>query len=284
MSTTHPTQPSRTTPLSVINLGLPRTGTKSLRAAFKLLGFSDVYHYDTILPTEHPEHCVQWNEAFYQKYLSPAKSLNWNTHDWDSKLLSQYAALSDNPCISFAPELLAAYPDAKVLLSTRDSAAAWVKSYSETILPVEEAFHYPTRNPWKLLHRWWIKRSSPIVAMVDNLALYSPSRDWYGRGGETIYEEWREEVREMCQGREFLEYNVKEGWEPLCKLLGVGVPEGEFPRLNDKAEFLKLWQMAEKGNYQVLGGWRVWIGAVLGVAVPVVGWIVMRKGGWRAGI
>ena len=35
-----------------------------------------------------------------------------------------------------------------------------------------------------------------------------------------------------------LVFDVKEGWEPLCRFLGVPVPEGvPFPRLNDAAEF-----------------------------------------------
>jgi hypothetical protein len=28
-------------------------------------------------------------------------------------------------------------------------------------------------------------------------------------------------------------YDVKEGWEPLCKVLGKEVPDLEFPRIND---------------------------------------------------
>ena len=28
-------------------------------------------------------------------------------------------------------------------------------------------------------------------------------------------------------------FDVKEGWEPLCKVLGKKVPDVEFPRIND---------------------------------------------------
>ena len=31
-----------------------------------------------------------------------------------------------------------------------------------------------------------------------------------------------------------LTYSVKEGWEPLCKFLGVPVPDVEFPHKNKK--------------------------------------------------
>lgn len=56
----------------------------------------------------------------------------------------------------------------------------------------------------------------------------------------------------------FLEFNVKEGWEPLCKFLGKELPRDPktgsvlpFPRMNDTAEFQKLWQQEEAAFYEV---------------------------------
>ncbi len=36
-----------------------------------------------------------------------------------------------------------------------------------------------------------------------------------------------------------LVYEVKESWEPLCKFLGVDVPDKPFPHLNDTSTFCK---------------------------------------------
>ena len=33
-------------------------------------------------------------------------------------------------------------------------------------------------------------------------------------------------------------YNVKEGWEPLCKFLGVDVPSKPFPHRNKKGSIV----------------------------------------------
>ena len=38
-------------------------------------------------------------------------------------------------------------------------------------------------------------------------------------------------------GRQFLEYDVKEGWGPLCRFLEVEVPEVEFPSKNAREAF-----------------------------------------------
>jgi Sulfotransferase domain len=37
-----------------------------------------------------------------------------------------------------------------------------------------------------------------------------------------------------------LVYSVTEGWEPLCKFLGVPVPPTPFPRKNERAQMQKL--------------------------------------------
>jgi len=44
-----------------------------------------------------------------------------------------------------------------------------------------------------------------------------------------------------AKGREILEYQVKEGWEPLCKFLGKEVPEEgvKFPHADDWADYKK---------------------------------------------
>jgi Sulfotransferase domain len=34
-------------------------------------------------------------------------------------------------------------------------------------------------------------------------------------------------------------FNVAEGWEPLCKILNVPVPDEPFPRINDKDQVQK---------------------------------------------
>ena len=56
--------------------------------------------------------------------------------------------------------------------------------------------------------------------------------------GREGYLEHNEHVRAIAPKGKFLEFNVKEGWGPLCKFLEVDVPEGPFPRVNDTA----TWQ------------------------------------------
>ncbi len=52
---------------------------------------------------------------------------------------------------------------------------------------------------------------------------------------------WNEEVKEFVPANRLLVYEVKEGWEPLCRFLGAEVPKDKpFPHLNDSDSFRSM--------------------------------------------
>lgn len=57
--------------------------------------------------------------------------------------------------------------------------------------------------------------------------------------GHEYFQKHNALVRKLGAGRKFLEYNVKDGWDPLCKFLGVPVPDTPFPRMDDWLEYKK---------------------------------------------
>ena len=71
-----------------------------------------------------------------------------------------------------------------------------------------------------------------------------------------------------------LEYEVKEGWDPLCRLLAKEIPDGDFPNVNDEDNFLKghgmLWAYAVFNAAK-----NVAIGTA-GVGVGVAAWWFYR--------
>ena len=48
-----------------------------------------------------------------------------------------------------------------------------------------------------------------------------------------FFEEWNANVIKSVPEDRLLVYDVREGWEPLCKFLGLPIPDEPFPRLND---------------------------------------------------
>ena len=53
--------------------------------------------------------------------------------------------------------------------------------------------------------------------------------------------DWNEELKRSIKKENLLVFNVKEGWGPLCKFLGVPEPKQPFPNLNSKEFFQKKY-------------------------------------------
>jgi hypothetical protein len=50
-----------------------------------------------------------------------------------------------------------------------------------------------------------------------------------------VFKRHIQEVRDTIDPSRLLVFDVREGWEPLCRFLEVPVPAEPFPRLNDTA-------------------------------------------------
>ena len=105
---------SKRIPMRLLCLGLGRTGTSSLRIALKELGYSP-YHGWCLM--ENPPDCVLWKEALTAKYEGQGK--RYGRKEFDAIFYDSDTCL-DIPSSLFVEELIAAYPDAKVLVTTRD--------------------------------------------------------------------------------------------------------------------------------------------------------------------
>lgn len=269
---------TRIRPMEVLCLGRERTGTLSLRVALLQLGYFDVYHMSVPL-SENSADCTSWLRAIAAHNGEPGAA-PFTRQDWDA-LLGHCMAVTDQPCALFAEELMAAYPDAKVVLSVRDSTAAWHKSVVDTICAtIDIVSPYRNRHPgWNPLYHLSRFFAPSMPGGKDthkffDAAVEALDGDLIPTEGPTIYEAHNERVRRLVRERrergenvEFLEFNVKEGWGPLCAFLGKEVPDTPFPRVNDSAEF-----MVRKGVMQ----WAVPLGYALNVAkvlaVPAVAW------------
>src|SRR5258708_3902275 len=105
--------------LRIVGAGLGRTGTHSLKIALEQLLGAPCYHMVEVFA--HPEHVPIWTAAIKREPV-----------DWPV-LFDGYVATVDWPGGAAWREISEAYPEAKVLLSTRRSADEWWTSASKTI-------------------------------------------------------------------------------------------------------------------------------------------------------
>jgi hypothetical protein len=156
-ATNHPRQ-TRTQPMQVIAVGISRSATESLQQALHTLGIKHVWHgYDSILPP----YCLEaWYKLVVKKRRSrPSESsltdgLKVTREDFDA-IIGHCAGISDLPGATFARELIAAYPEAKVILNTRSDMAAWYSSFESTIGTFDQD---PKNWDWCKSWFWYVKR------------------------------------------------------------------------------------------------------------------------------
>jgi len=272
----------RSRPMQVLVLGASRTGTMSILTALEQLGYNP-YHMAKAMKAPRLNFSL-WNEALKAKFhpeleqttptptvaAAAAKSTHWGVDEFD-KLLGNFDGVEDIPSICFAEELIAAYPDAKVVLNTRD-VDAWLRSMDNTVGRVLRWRGWATLARWDsaLVGPWYehVKLVLPTVyGTVSDYSAKGPAR-------EAIHAHYAR-VRAAVAGEEgrLLEYKVQDGWGPLCAFLGKEVPRGEFPRINDSGEF--VWAHAVM--------WWLGVGRLVG-SVALMGAPVLAAGAavwWR---
>jgi hypothetical protein len=193
--------------LRVVGAGLGRTGTLSLKLALEKLLGEPCYHMMEVFT--HPEHAAYW--------ISAGRG---EMPDWD-EVFKGYVAAVDWPACAWWPEISAKYPDALVLLSTRDSSETWWNSANETIFAsVDKAPAGPFRE---MVAGMFGSRFTPNIR--DKAAAVA------------AYERHNAEVRRRVPKSRLLEYQPGEGWGPLCRALGVPVPTEPYPRTNTREEW-----------------------------------------------
>lgn len=192
--------------LKVVGSGLGRTGTKSMQTALNMLGFGPCHHMVEVFA--HPESMALWIEAGHGR------------GDWD-KIFADYKSMVDFPGAHYWRQLAAHYPNAKVLHTERD-ADMWFDSTQATIL----APGSPVALDEGPMAPFFQSFTKDFRAHMHDRAFMT---DYFRRHNE--------EVKRTIAPERLLVYEAGQGWEPLCKFLGVPVPDAPYPSENSSAEF-----------------------------------------------
>jgi hypothetical protein len=196
--------------LQVVGAGVGRTGTMSLKAALEELLGAPCYHMLEVFA--HPEHVEVWRSA------AEGGSVDW------TRLLDGFSATSDFPACLFWREILAANPDAIVVLSTRRDSVAWWESASQTIFAIAGSDLPAEMSDW---FQMW--RSVASARFTEHFTDEDAAR--------AAYERHNAEVRASVPPERLVDWQPGDGWGPLCSALGLDVPAAPFPHLNTRQDF-----------------------------------------------
>ncbi|TRY78757.1 hypothetical protein TCAL_09467 [Tigriopus californicus] len=176
-----------------------------------------------------------------------------------------YRAGVDYPISRFYRELIEAYPNAKVILTTRDPET-WYKSVKGTIYKASSIVKkLPVYLFLKLMGR------TLTTKVMDDLE-YLPAKgmdkgiftviEEGPESAQKYFEEWVESVKECVPKDRLLVFEVKEGWKPLCQFLDLPIPNVPFPRLNDTASMAQTHSNLEYLANAIVFGIPAFVGFI----------------------
>ena len=208
--------------LSVIGAGFGRTGTMSLKLALEQLGFGPCHHMDELM--DDPSQLPNWRAA-----------ADGEPVDWDD-VFANYKSTVDWPGAYFWRDLAEFYPEAKIILTVRPMDSWW-ESYSKTIMTF-------WRDILPEIKDEYILEVAPVALKIIAEGAFGGSfldKDAIIKSHQNHIEA----VTSSYTSDRLLTFEVKDGWDPLCEFLDMPVPQGDFPRSNNSAEF---WEIVEPRN------------------------------------
>lgn len=205
--------------LHVIGAGMPRTGTTSLRAALHKLGFRAFHMQDVMASSRHSRAWLDFvtDQSSFDDLI-------------EHILRSEFNATVDAPFNHFVDQLVQRFPLAKVILTVRDTED-WAQSMAKFNFFMEATRQRPFNwvEPFRSLELL-AQRLPRKIKMKPRVIrhIWEFEHEYLAR----VQADWVRQVQEVVPPEKLLVFNVSDGWEPLCKFLGMPVPFGEFPNLN----------------------------------------------------
>lgn len=217
---------TRTVPMKVIVCSLSRTGTVTMQRALNILGIQ-TYHSYQMMQSDLGD-LEQWTRLIDAKYgkgdyrKGRDKSQILNRHEFE-KVLGNYMAVADLPGSLFAVELAQLYPDAKVIVLNRDPDS-WFRS-CRGAWPFRFSSFAFTVLGWIM---YWNSKAKAIQKYMLQLHSKVWGFEWPDADAEekakAFFHDYYSNCRENIPADRRLGFSVQEGWEPLCRYLGVDIP------------------------------------------------------------
>jgi hypothetical protein len=205
--------------MDVIGAGYGRTGTLSMQAALKRLGFDPCHHMSELITN--PRQMPLWQEALAKDTLDVRR------------VFEGYRATVDFPGCVFWREMTEAWPEAKVVLTVRDPHR-WYASAKQTIFSRHMPRPQDPDPDAAAFGRFMTEELRPRILDVGS---DRPLNEMDEHEAVEVFNRHIAEVKATVPAERLLVFQVSEGWGPLCDFLGVPVPDEEFPHVNESGGF-----------------------------------------------
>jgi hypothetical protein len=197
--------------------------------AVSILGYAAPYHFSSIFANI--KDADLWKETFAMKERARRTGQD-DVKQWRAlfdQLLGHSSAITDVPAICFWRELLAAYPEAKVVLVERD-VDKWLLSFG---ILVEGSLNPLGRYVLRYTDpKWYARIYDTACGWAKELVGTTTIPETKAKAREAYLQHYAE-IRAAVPKERLLDYRLGSGWAPLCEFLGKDIPKQEFPHRNE---------------------------------------------------
>jgi len=241
--------------IRLVCAGLGRTGTLSLTEALVTLGYKP-YHYIDF------GHARQWSDLAEGNGKSSPDTII------DTIVVDGYDAVLENPTCEIYTDILKRFPNAKVILTVRDSPEKFEHSW-KTLMDTMAVTEKPFRWSFPSFFQWipLFQRLKTIRKFMGTTHLElepgALAHGWRDKPEGWLGDQYTKHnehvIATVSDPENILVFNAKDGWEPLCAFLGCEVPAApnghhqDFPHstVNTKESLTNLKKTFERAVY----GW-----------------------------
>ncbi|KAF6816933.1 hypothetical protein CSOJ01_02630 [Colletotrichum sojae] len=255
----------------VILLSFGRNGTLGFYRALQILGYKP-YHQLEVFENGVP-HIRMMHDAV--RASNEGEGERFTRVEFD-KWLGDYDSITDIPTW-FLRDLVAAYPEARFVLTERDPEA-WRRSVSKTFQPLGRFLASPPVRFAGLLDSYTYYLSGLSTSFRRRLygGYMGPDDNKAQAEAVKVYNDHNKTVKELVPAEKLLVLKLEDGlgWEKICSFLGHDVPDVPYPRVNESAEFQVMVQKDLSAHWKETGL------KVAGALVPLIGaaiWFARRR-------
>lgn len=222
--------------------------------ALRKLGYNPYHGSECFKNPPHDFHL--WIEAMECNFLDGQKP-RYYTDEFD-RMIGSYDAILDIPACIFWEDLCRAYPDAKIILTTRD-VDSWYISANATVFKF-------MRVPF---FRFWHHMDStvlgPLFRQSELVWKIFCNNNYEEAVVKKAYLEHYDRIRAAIPKDRLLEFEIgKSGWKELCEFLEEPVPDTPWPNAYPTIEFQHHMDAAMADAIRTILRWMA-VGLVLGI-------------------
>lgn len=149
--------------------------------------------------------------------------------DFDLLLQAGFTATMDLPFALYFDQIHEQYPECKFILTVRENSDVWFRSWNVLASSIVQPAQYTSfmvTHVKKLEYymRWLFSVVNSDKTFLSHRFPLPPQNKY---SAISSYEKHNQLVRDSIPSSHLLEYNVRQGWEPLCRFLEI--PETDCP-------------------------------------------------------